>query len=176
MQQQILRSLERGAPPEADQMLVDHSLLACGEPGDVERERRKLAVEFEQLAARKDAQRQRRQRLNRMLHLVHESALQADHIARQRVIENLPATVIEHLVAEGPAVQHGVEIFTARTFAQKARPRIDPQLVNLEGLDECKFVGGELAQARPLAQRTLLAGRTGAVWLAVAYNHSCPHT
>jgi hypothetical protein len=46
MQEQIGRALQRRAAAEAQKMLVDELLLACGKPGDIESQRRKLAVEI----------------------------------------------------------------------------------------------------------------------------------
>src|SRR5665213_3342173 len=172
MQQQISRAFKRGAAAEADEVFVDQLLLARGEPGDVESQRGKTAVQIVKLGARKHAERQWRQRLDRVLHLAHQRALQADHVGGQRVIENLAATVIEHLVTERPAAQHRVEIFAVRAFAQEARAGIDAQLVDLELLHKVEFILVEFAQAGALAQRTLLARRIGlAVEPSISHNH-----
>ena len=81
-----------------------------------------------------------------MLHLVHESTLQAEYIGRQSIVENLAATVVEHFVAKGPAVEDCVEILAARTLMQKTRSGFNPTLLDLERFHECKFFSRELAQ------------------------------
>src|SRR4249920_1894356 len=106
-----------------------------------------------------------------MLHLVHEGALQADHIGGQCVIEDLAAPVVQHLVTKCPAAEHRIEMLTARTFSQETRAGVDAQFVDLECFHECKFFSGEFAQARPLAQRALLARRIIAVWPSVSDDH-----
>jgi len=156
MQQQKRGALKRGAPAETHQVFVDQLFLTGGEPGEIEGQRRKVGVEIPQLAAREYAQHQRRQRLDRVLHLAHQRALQADHVGRQRVVEDLPAAIVQHFVAEGPAAQHGIEMLAADALAQEAGAGIDVQLVDLELLDEIQFFGGERAQRRPLAQRAIL--------------------
>src|SRR5262249_34803150 len=102
MQQQIGRALKRRTTSQTYEMLVDQLLLARREPRDVERQRRQTAVEVPQFGAGEYAQHQRRERLDGVLHLVHQSALQAYHICGQRIIENLPPAVVEHLIAKGP--------------------------------------------------------------------------
>src|SRR6476646_4817914 len=108
-----------------------------------------------------------------MLHFVHQCALQPEHICGQRVIENLPATVVEHLVAKGPPAEHSVEIFTARALAQKTCASVNSELVGLQGFHECQFFSRKFAKARPLAQRTSIARRDIAVWPSVSDNHGC---
>jgi hypothetical protein len=109
-----------------------------------------------------------------MLHLVHQRALQADHVGGQRIIEDLPAAVVQHLVAERPAAQHRVELLAGGAFAQEADTGLDAQLVGLELFDEGELFGAEFAQRRLPAQRTLLAGQAIAVIAAVSECHQTP--
>src|SRR6476659_8003504 len=108
-----------------------------------------------------------------MLHFVHQCALQPEHICGQRVIENLPATVVEHLVAKGPPAEHGVKIFTARALTQKTCASVDAEFVGLEGFHECQFFIREFAKARPLAHRTSITRGEIAVWPSIPDNHGC---
>src|SRR5262245_9493646 len=110
-----------------------------------------------------------------MLRFIHERALPCAHTRRQRLVEKLAGAGIEHLVPESPASEHGVEIFAARTFAQKACARVNAQLVNLERLYERKFFRGKLAQGRPPAQWALIARRELTVRPSVSQNHSKPY-
>src|ERR1700740_2923635 len=103
MQQEIGGALKRSTASQADEVLVNQLLLASCQPCDVERQRWQPAVEVPQFGAGKYAQDQRRERLDGVLHLVHQSTLQPEHICGQGIVENLPATVVEHLVAKGPA-------------------------------------------------------------------------
>src|SRR5262245_16410529 len=132
VQKQIGCTLKRRAATKTHKMFIDKLLLACGKPRYVERQRGKTAVKVPQFATREHAEDQRRERLNRVLHLVHERTLQTQHIGRQSVVEDLPASIVEHLVAKGPAVQDRIEMLAARAFAQKTRSGLNPKFVHLE--------------------------------------------
>ena len=88
-----------------------------------------------------------------MLHFAHEGALQADHVGRQRVVQDLTATVIEDLVTKGPSFEDGVQMFAASTFAEKTYAGLDAQFIDLERFDELELFPREFAQARAFAQR-----------------------
>ena len=83
-----------------------------------------------------------------MLHFAHQSALQADHVGRKRVIQYLAATVIEDLVTKSPSPKDGVQMLAPRTFAEKTYARLDAQFIDLERLHELQFFSREFAQAR----------------------------
>src|SRR5437588_10643178 len=124
-------------------MIVENWFLLGGKPRQVERERRVIAVEFPQFLARKDAQQYVRQRLDRMLHLVEDRRLEAEKIAGQRVIEDLPSAVRQHLVPERPARQNGVQIYAAAPLRHDGRARIGRQLRRFEAADEPQLLRGE---------------------------------
>src|SRR5262249_46381485 len=149
--------LKRGAAAKADQMFVDELLFAGGQPGHVESKRGKPAIEIPKFRPGEYAQHQWRQRLDRMLHLLHQRALQADHVRGKRIVEDLPASVVEHLVAEGPAAEHSIKLLAARSFTQEARARLDTKLVDLEFLYEGQFFAAEFTQAGAWPKRTLFA-------------------
>ncbi|MNT50171.1 hypothetical protein D3C72_1870750 [compost metagenome] len=103
--QQIGGTLGGRASPDAEQVLVENALLARRKPGQVEGKPRMLLEQVEQAASLEDTERDRRQRLDGMLHLGHDRALQADHVAGHDIVEDLPAAVLEDLVAEPPTFQ-----------------------------------------------------------------------
>src|SRR5665213_924924 len=163
MQQEIGGAFQRGAPAEAAEIFVDQLLLASRQPGDVEGKRRKAIVQIPQLGARKHAQHQRRERLDRVLHLAHQRALQADHVGWQGVIENLPAAVVQHLVTECPAAEHRIKMLAAGALAQEACTGVDAQFVGFELLYERQLLGRKFTQSLAPPQRALFAWRDMAV-------------
>src|SRR4029450_8866351 len=175
VQKQIGCTLKRGAAPKTHKMFIDKLLLTCRKPCYVKRQRGKTTVKVPQFAAREHAEDQGRERLNRVLHLVHERTLQTQHIGRQSVVENLPAPIVEHLVAKGPAAQDRIEIFAARAFAQKTRSGLNPKFVHVELFYECKCFSRELAQRWPPAQRTLIARRERPIRPYCSDNHKKPY-
>jgi hypothetical protein len=86
-----------------------------------------------------------------MLHFAHQSALQADHVGRQRVVQYLAPTVIEDFIAKGPSFQDGVKMLAAGALTEEAYSRIDAQFIDLERFHELEFILRELAQTRTLA-------------------------
>ena len=145
MQEQKRGTFERGTPPETDQMFVDELFFARRKPSDIERQRRQAAIEVPKLRTRKNAQNDRRERFNRMLHFTHQRALQADHVSRERVIQNLTTTVIEDLVPKSPSFKDGVQMLTTSTFAEKACARLDAELIDFERLDKLQFFSRKFA-------------------------------
>ncbi len=94
-----------------------------------------------------------------MLHLAHQRALQTDEIAGHHEIQDLPAPVLQHLVAKAPAVEHGVEMRAAGALGENGRAGLDRQFAHLEGRDEIHFRLGEGPEMIQRAQGTELAGR-----------------
>jgi hypothetical protein len=92
-----------------------------------------------------------------MLHLVHHRALQPDEVAGEAVVEDLAASIVQQLVAEGAAGKHGIEVSAAGAFEEKHRARSDGQLARLEGFDELELFGGEGPEHLLAAQRTAFA-------------------
>jgi len=60
-----------------------------------------------------------------MLHFAHGGTLQADHVSRQRVVQDLTATVIEDLVTEAASFEDGVQMLAASAFAEKTYAGLD---------------------------------------------------
>src|SRR3977135_305004 len=102
-------------------MLVENTFLARRDPGQVEGKRGMLVVERHQLVALENAKGDRRKRLDRVLHLAHDGALEADQIAGQDIVQYLPAPILEHLVAETPTGQDGEKMCAVRTFNKDGR-------------------------------------------------------
>src|SRR6185437_9934752 len=76
--------------------------------------------------------------------------------------------VVQHLVTEGPAVEHGVEEFATCALAQKADAGIDAQLASLHLLHEQQFVRGKSPQRSAAPQRALHARCVVAVCATVS--------
>src|SRR5689334_21804138 len=106
-----------------------------------------------------------------MLHFTQHCALQTEHVSGKRVVQNLAATVIEHLVTERPTAEHRVEMFTACPLTQKTRAGLNSQFVGLERFHECNFFRGEFAQSVAPAQRAKIARRKLTVGSLVSKNH-----
>ena len=128
-------------------MLIDELLFACGEPGNVESQRRE-AADRDPIIWRGET---RTGPVGKApppsAPFRASSALQAEHIGRQCVVENLPTAVVEHLVSKCPAAQYGIKMFAAHAFPQKACTRVDAQLVDLEFFHKGQFVSTKFAQA-----------------------------
>src|SRR6185437_4455321 len=92
-----------------------------------------------------------------MLHLTHHRPLQADQIGGQCKVENLPAAIVEHLVAKGPPAQHGIKILAARALLKKTSADADAQFIDLEPAHERQFFGAKFAQAATAPKRALVA-------------------
>ena len=123
-QQQISRPLLAGPLADAQQMLVEHPLLARCDPGQVEGEAWLALVELPKAVALEHAEQHAGQRFRRMLHLGKQRGLEADEIARQEEIEDLPAAILEQLVAEPPAGQDRVDVGALAAFRQNRRARV----------------------------------------------------
>jgi hypothetical protein len=176
MQEQERGPFERGASAKTDEMLVDELLFSRGEPSDIERQRWQATVKIPEFRPRKNAQDQRRESFDRMLHLAHESALQADHVSRQRVVQDLAATIIKDLVTKGPSLENGVQMFAVSAFAEKAYTGLDAQFVHLERFDELELFPREFAQAGASAQWAQFARRVLSGMPSVSKNHENPQT
>src|SRR5690606_7774398 len=111
-----------------------------------------------QLVAPKHAQHDGRERLDRMLHLTQDRALQTDKIARQQVVEDLAPAVLERLETEGPTGQQGEELLVARALRKDRAAGFDHQFAPLETRNEGQLLRGEIAEMRLGPERTDLAG------------------
>ena len=78
-----------------------------------------------------------------MLHFADDRALQPDEIARQQVVEDLPAPIFERLVAKRPAREQRKELCAVRPFREDHRAGISRQFAALEGVDELQLIGRE---------------------------------
>lgn len=157
MHQQIGHALKRVAAADIHQALVEILFAACSDPGYVTGQLRIVREKIPQLLAWKNAKRHVRQCLDRMLHLIGDRTLQAEKIRRQGEIQNLPLTIRQHFVTECPASQHRVEMRAVRALQQDIGAGFDIEFAGFEIADECQFLGRELTQNRPPAQRTFLA-------------------
>ena len=81
-----------------------------------------------------------------MLHFGQQCRLKADEIARQEEIEDLPAAILEKLVAEPPARQDGVDMGALAAFRQKVVPGSTASSPILKPDDEFQFLPAERAE------------------------------
>lgn len=107
-----------------------------------------VAVDLEQIVAFEHAKQHWRQRLDGMLHFPHDATLQTDEIAGHEVIEDLPAAVLQQLVAERPAGQHRVEMRAVASFHEDRGTLVDREFSLLELADEGQLRLLELPENR----------------------------
>ncbi|QTK79086.1 hypothetical protein AT6N2_C1318 [Agrobacterium tumefaciens] len=152
-------ALNGGATPDAQQVVVEHAFFARRNPCEVKGKCRVIGEEIVEPRTLEDAERDRRQRFDGMLHLAHHRSLQTDEITRHDVIEDLPAPVFQGLVTEGPAFKDRIKMGAVGAFHQDDGAAFHGELPGLETGDEIQLRRGEIPEMRQVAQRTLLTGR-----------------
>src|SRR6187549_19120 len=93
-----------------------------------------------------------------MLHGADDRALQPDQVAGQHVVENLPASVLQRLVAEGPAAQQREQLRRMRALRQDHGARLGNQLAALEIGDEFELFRAEGPELGHGPEGALLTG------------------
>ncbi len=156
--QEVGGALQRRPSSQAEQVVVQHALRPCRQPGHVETEAGMVAEQLVQPIALEDAEHQGRQRLDRMLHLPDHRSLQANQVTGQEIVENLPPPVIKHLEAEGPAREQCKEMGAVSALRENDRAGLGRHLAGLEARNEFQLAGGKVTKGRQGAQRALLAG------------------
>ena len=156
--QQRRDAFERAAPAHREQVVVDQRLLVRGQPGDVEAEPRRLAVQLPQRIAAELAQQRRRERFDAVGADLAHLLLNADEVARQQEVQDLAPAVAQGLVPERPAREEGVQRRVALAFGDHRFAGPEPCQALLETLDEGDLRIGVRREERVRAQRTVLAG------------------
>ena len=139
-------------------MAFERGFFLSRQPGDVVAQRRVLRDEIGEIGATETAQARVDQRLDRMGRRFVEGALQADQIAGEHEIENLPAPILERTRANEHAVEQGKQAAMQRAFLDQDIAALQRDFAVLEPLHVGQLVRLERAQSRTGLERTLDTG------------------
>ena len=104
-------------------------------------------------------------------HLLVQRSLEADQIAGQHEIQNLPLPVFEQLVTKPPAGQNRIEMIAVATLGQDRGASFRRQLAGLEALDKFQFLLGELPKAANFSKRAFRARDLSREWMPAKRDH-----